>query len=73
MGGPQQPTRLQLRGQHNALKRYRSGDDPDVLAIRTALKVASAESYIEELVNSAPALTPEQRDKLAVLLKAGAA
>lgn len=70
MGGPQQPpTRLQLRGQHNALKRYRSADDPDVLAARTALKVASAEIYIQELVNSAPPLSAGQRARLALLLR----
>lgn len=36
---------------------------------RADLKVAGAEDYIRHLVDSAPPLTAEQRDRLAVLLR----
>jgi phosphoserine phosphatase len=38
-----------------------------------ALKALKAEEYIRHLVDSAPPLTPEQRDRLAVLLRRGGA
>ncbi len=40
---------------------------------RTCLKAAKAEDYIKRLVSEAPPLTNEQRDRLAVLLRGGAA
>lgn len=49
-------------------------DDADRLAeARRALAAAKAEDYISKLVAEAPPLTPEQRDRLLVLLSPGAA
>ncbi len=57
------------RGRVASLTRSRSADDPDLLAARRALRAARAEEYIRQLVAGAPPLTPEQRDRLAVLLR----
>ncbi len=56
-----------------ALGRHRDADDPVVVSARRDLRAARAEDYIRRLVDAAPPLTAEQRDRLAVLLKAGAA
>jgi hypothetical protein len=61
------------RARHNALRRYRHADDPEVLNARRDLRAARAEDYIRQLVEAAPPLTAEQRDRLAVLLKGSAA
>jgi len=57
------------RARHNALRRYRSEDDPDVLAAKRDLRAARAEDYIRRVVDAAPPLTADQRDRLATLLR----
>ena len=52
-----------------SLTRSRKTDDPDLVAARTNLRVARIEDYIERVVNAAPPLTPEQRDRIAALLR----
>ncbi len=52
-----------------SLTRSRSADDPDLLAARRNLRAARAEEYVRQLVEAAPPLTAEQRDRLAVLLR----
>lgn len=59
------------RARHNALRRYRSPDDPVVVDARRDLKVARAAEYVRDLVDAAPVLTAEQRSRLAVLLLTG--
>lgn len=53
----------------------RANPDPTAVAAvddaRRTYTYVSAADYIETLVSSAPALTPAQRDKLALLLRAG--
>jgi hypothetical protein len=45
-------------------------DDTDAIdAARRDLKAARAEDYVRHLVESAPPLSPEQRDRLAALLR----
>ena len=61
------------RARHNSLKRYRPDDDPRVIEARRDLRAARAEDYIRKLVESAPPLTDEQRDRLTVLLHGGGA
>lgn len=61
------------RARHNALRRYRPDDDPQVIEARRALKAARAEDYVRQLVDSAPPLTDEQRSRLASILQGGAA
>ncbi|MDP9459226.1 MAG: hypothetical protein M3Q22_02900 [Actinomycetota bacterium] len=41
--------------------------------LRRDLKASRAEDYIKKLVDEAPTLSPSQRDRLAVLLRGGAA
>jgi len=59
------------RGRHNALKRYRSPDDPELVDARRQLKAEHLAAYIKKTVDEAPPLTPEQRDRLALLLRGG--
>jgi hypothetical protein len=61
------------RGRANALRRYRSADDPEVLDAVRDLRLARAEDYIQQLVDQAPPLTPAQRRQLAAVLLRGAA
>lgn len=58
------------RGRHNALKRYRSDSDPEVQTANRDLRAARLEHFIKRTVDAAPPLTPEQRDRLALLLRA---
>lgn len=52
------------------LARYHRGSPEHAAAVRD-LAAAKLEDYIEQVVASAPPLTPEQRDKLALLLRSG--
>lgn len=56
----------------NAVKRERCTDDPGpaVVDARRALAAAKLEAYIRHVVATAPALSKEQRDRLALLLAA---
>jgi hypothetical protein len=51
----------------------RRPDDPSLTArveeLRRQYRAVSAEEYIKQLVEAAPPLTPEQRDRLALLLR----
>lgn len=52
---------------------HRNPSDPEacsaIAEARVAYKLVSAEDYIRRLVDAAPPLTPEQRDRLAMLLR----
>ncbi len=61
------------RARHNSLKRYRPDDDPTVVEARRDLRAARAEDYIRKLVNESPPLTDAMRDRLALILRGGAA
>jgi len=52
-----------------ALSRDRAADDPDLLAARRDLRAARLEGHIKRTVDAAPALTDEQRSRLALLLR----
>lgn len=52
-----------------SLTRSREPDDPDLVAARRDLRASRAELYIQQLVEAAPPLTAEQRDRLAALLQ----
>ena len=61
------------RGEVGAAVRHHS-DKPDVVEdARRTLKIAKAEEYVRRLVDDAPLLTDEQRDRLAVLIRGSAA
>lgn len=51
-----------------SLSRSRTADDPDLIAARANLRAARLEEHIARLVDEAPPLTPEQRDRIATLL-----
>ncbi len=56
-----------------SLSRSRTPDDPDLVAARRDLRAARAEDYIRKLVDAAPPLSDDQRDRLALLLRGTAA
>jgi hypothetical protein len=47
------------------------GDPDEIEAARAALAAAKIEKYIREVVDAAPPLTTEQRERLALLLGSG--
>jgi hypothetical protein len=54
-----------------SLTRSRTPDDPDLLNARSALRTAKWEADIKALVDAAPPLSAEQRNKLGLLFLAG--
>jgi hypothetical protein len=62
------------RAQHSALRQNgRTPDDPKVVDSLRNMKAAKLADYIAKVVNEAPVLTREQRDRLATILHGGAA
>lgn len=55
------------------LSRSRPADDPDLLDARRDLRATRLAEHIARVVDEAPPLTPEQRDRLAVILRGGGA
>jgi len=55
-----------------SLSRSRTADDPDLLAARLNLRAERLAAHVAKVVGEAPALTPAQRDRIAVLLRGGA-
>ncbi len=51
----------------------RAGNHEAADAARQRLKAIKAEEYIRRLVDAAPRLSADQRDRLALLLRSGAA
>lgn len=56
-----------------ALSRSRSNNDPELVTARRDLKASRLEDYVSRVVSEAPPLTPEQIDRVSVLLRGGAA
>ncbi len=54
-----------------SLSRSRTPDDPELIAARRNLKAERLAEYIRTTVDQAPALSPQQRDRLATLLRGG--
>lgn len=57
------------RGLVAGLSRARADDDPEYIAARQQLKAAKLADYVAKVVAEAPPLTPEQVDRIAVLLR----
>lgn len=55
-----------------SLSRSRTPDDPDLLAAREALRSARFDEHIRQLVDTAPPLSAEQRERLSLLLHGSA-
>lgn len=51
-----------------SLTRSRSADDPELVAAKRNLRAVRLEDYIKRVVDEAPELTAEQRERLAALL-----
>lgn len=54
-----------------SLSRSRTADDPQLIAARRNLRAERLADHIRRVVDEAPPLTDEQRDKLATLLRGG--
>ena len=55
------------------LSRDRAPDDPELLAARLNLRAERLAAHVEKIVAQAPPLTSAQRDRIAALLRSGAA
>jgi len=62
---------LHYRGRVAGLSRDRLPDDPELLDAKRNLRAENLAVHIAELVDAAPPLTAEQRDRLAALLRGG--
>ena len=56
----------------NYAGRGRPETDPDLTEARREFKASTLADHIRATVDEAPPLTPEQRDRLALLLRGGA-
>ena len=63
------PEVAHYRAQYAALKRDRATDDPELIEARRSLAVAGLAEHIRQVVETAPAPTPEQAAQLAALLR----
>jgi hypothetical protein len=54
-----------------ALTRSRPADDPELLGLKRDLKALRLEEHVRRVVDEAPPLTDEQRDRIASLLRLG--
>ncbi len=52
-----------------ALTRSRNSDDPALVEARRNLRAIRLEEYVARVIADAPPLTPEQRDRVAALLR----
>ncbi len=59
----------QARSRLARLSQTHAPDSPEILAARRDLRAARLAVYITKTVDAAPPLTPEQRDRLALLLR----
>jgi hypothetical protein len=67
------PTIARARGRIGGLVRDRDSNDPELIDAYRDLASAKLEQYIQRVISEAPPLTPEQRDRIASLLRGGAA
>lgn len=51
----------------------RSADDPDLLEAKRNLRAMRLEEHVAKAVAEAPPMTDEQRDRIAAILRGGAA
>jgi hypothetical protein len=64
------PKRRQTSATIAGVVRQNGPDDPRLPELRRDLRAAELEEHVRRVVDAAPPLTPEQRDKLAALLRA---
>ncbi len=73
MPGSPAPDVAHARARHAGLSRGRAADDPEVICAKRDLKAARLAEYVRRVVAEAPPLTPDQRDRIALLLRGGPA
>ncbi len=62
-------SKLYERARVGSLSRSRTADDPELLDARRNLAEANIADYIEKTLAQAPPLSPEQKTRLAELLR----
>lgn len=65
------PTIKSRRAKVASFTRSREPDDPEFIAAKRDLAAAVLEKHVAEVVSKAPPLTPEQRDRIAAILRSG--
>jgi len=70
---PNNPTLASAHGRVAALKRHHSADPSCVVGAERDLAAEKLAAYVAKVVAQAPPLTPAQRDRIAILLRGGAA
>ena len=69
MPGGSQVSWTHERARVASLSRNRPSTDPELIDARRSLKATRLEEYVARVVAEAPPLTPEQRDRIAALLR----
>ncbi len=69
---PNTPTLASAHGKVAALKRHYPAEPARVATAERDLAAAKLAEYVARVVDSAPPLTPAQRDRIAALLRGGA-
>jgi hypothetical protein len=59
----------QERAKVASFSRSRAADDPELIAARRNLRAERLAMHIKQVVDAAPPLTSEQRERLALLLR----
>ena len=72
MPAPIPPEARRLRGRIAAATRHHPGDTDTIADDKREYRFLVLADYIKRTVDAAPPLTPEQRDRLAVLLRGAA-
>lgn len=63
------PQRRRAAAVVGGIERQCGPDDPRLPELRRDLRAAELEEHVRRIVDQAPPLTPEQRDRIAVLLR----
>ncbi|MGH3788831.1 MAG: hypothetical protein ACRDRG_20300 [Pseudonocardiaceae bacterium] len=66
------PNRRRVAAAVGAIERHGGPDDPRLPDLRRDLRAAELEEHIIRIVDAAPPLTAEQRNRIAALLRAPA-
>lgn len=66
------PVARRERARIASLSRSRAADDPDLIEARRNLRAASLEAHVLRILDEAPPLTADQRQRIAGLLAGGA-
>jgi hypothetical protein len=71
MSTPKSPLVRRKRAEVAALSKYRDPGHPELLTAKRDLRALRLADYVTEVLSQAPPLTPEQRETIIGLLRAG--